>query len=85
MTIVTRNLEDKVDTLGDQIADVRVSMARMAVSLEEHVKRTNLLEDRVEAFNRTVQRAQGLGIAVGALGWLIATAAALLEIWRALH
>jgi hypothetical protein len=85
MTIVTRNLEDKIDQIAGQMADVRVSMAKMAVSLETHIRRTDLLEERIESFQRTVQKAQGLGIAVGALGWLIATAAALLEIYRALH
>lgn len=85
MTLVTRSLEDKVDRLTSHVADVRVHMARMATSLEEHVRRTNLLENRVEQFSRAVQRAQGLGIAAAALGWLVGTAAALAEMWRALH
>jgi hypothetical protein len=80
-----RSLEEKVDGIVEHVADLRVNVARITTSLETHIKRTNLLEARVEQFNKTVQRAQGLGIAVGALGWLIATAAALSEIWRALH
>ncbi len=78
-------LEQKIDALGEHIADLRVSAARMATSLEEHVRRTNLLETRVESFAKAAERAQGIGMAAGALGWVVATAAALLEIWRALH
>jgi hypothetical protein len=78
-------VEQKIDALGEHIADLRVSSARMATSLEEHVRRTNLLETRVEQFARAAERAQGIGMAAGALGWVVATAAALLEIWRAVH
>ncbi len=79
------SIELKLDVLSEHIADLRVSSARMATSLEEHVRRTNLLESRVEQFAKAAERAQGIGIAAGALGWIVATAAALLEIWRTLH
>jgi hypothetical protein len=78
-------IEQKLDTLSEHIADLRVSAARMATSLEEHVRRTNLLESRVEQFAKAAERAQGIGMAAGALGWIVATAAAILEVWRTLH
>jgi hypothetical protein len=75
-------LEAKMDTIGSNVADLRVSTARMAESLDIHVKRTDLLETRVEQFG---DRVKGLGMAASILGWGLATAATVVELWRGLH
>jgi hypothetical protein len=82
MTTGNERLEAKLDTVVRDIADIRVSHARMAESLEIHVKRTNLLEARVEQFGT---RVKGLSMAASILGWLLATAATLVELWRGFH
>jgi len=80
-----RSLDEKVDSIAADIGTIKITMAVNTSELALHVKRTDLLEAQVAKYERTVQRAQGLGIAAGALGWIIATAATLMEVWRGLH
>jgi len=76
-------LENKVDGIVSDIADLRVTSARMADSLDMHIKRTDLLEHRVEQFNAAWQRLKGVWLAMSALGWLVATATTIAELLRA--
>jgi hypothetical protein len=78
-------LHQKVDAISGQVADIRVMSGRIEADLLHHIKRTDLLETRVEQFSAVVDRAKGVGTAVSALGWMLATAATLLEMWRAMR
>lgn len=40
-------LENKLDKVVDDIGEVKVIMAKNTVSLQEHIKRTNILEKQV--------------------------------------
>ena len=41
-------LEDKIDKLSDTANTNAIQLARNTISLEEHIKRTNLLEDELK-------------------------------------
>lgn len=40
-------LTDKIDRIHDKLADIAVTQARHNVLLDEHIRRTNLLEERL--------------------------------------
>ena len=42
------NREDKIDKIADDIGEIKVTLAVNTESLKEHIKRTNLLEKKVE-------------------------------------
>ncbi len=41
-------LEDKVDKIADTGVKQEVNLARLTVSVEEHVRRTNILEEQIK-------------------------------------
>ena len=41
-------LDEKIDKIVDDIGEIKVTMAVNTESLKEHIRRTNLLEKRVE-------------------------------------
>lgn len=46
-------VDGKLDKLEDDIVEIKVTMARNTVSLEEHMKRTTALEALVEVHKRS--------------------------------
>ena len=40
--------EEKIDKIAEDIGEIKITMAVNTESLKEHIKRTNLLEKRVE-------------------------------------
>lgn len=42
-------LEGKIDALDDRLDKIEITLAKNTVSLIEHVKRTNLLEKRINS------------------------------------
>lgn len=71
-----KRIEDKIDKISDDISEVKVTLARNTVSLEEHVKRTNILEARVEPMRKDIDMVKGAIALIGLLA-TIATIAAL--------
>jgi uncharacterized protein YaaN involved in tellurite resistance len=39
---------DKIDTIDSSLTEISVTLGKQEVSLSEHIKRTNLLEERIE-------------------------------------
>lgn len=39
---------NKIDNIDESLQDISITLAKQEVSLETHIKRTNLLEERVE-------------------------------------
>ena len=68
-------LDDKIDKMIDDIGEIKVTMAVNTESLKEHIKRTNILERRVEPLWMTYK------VVVYILGSSL-TIAALLEIYN---
>ena len=54
-----KRLEDKIDKITDKIANIDVTLGKQSVILEEHVKRTNLLEEKLEPIEKHVHMIQG--------------------------
>lgn len=73
-----KRLEDKIDKISDDISEVKVTLARNTVSLEEHVRRTNILEDKVEPMRKDIDMAKG---AIAFIG-LLATIATIIALFR---
>lgn len=68
-------LEEKIDKIADKISNIDITLGKQSVILEEHVRRTNLLEEQIKPIERHVNMVQG-GIKL--LG-LIALVASVLE------
>lgn len=69
-------IEKKIDKLDQHLSSIDITLAKQSVILDEHVKRTNLLEERITPIERHVSMINGalkflgilaviIGIAVG--------------------
>jgi hypothetical protein len=55
-----KRLEDKVDKIVDKICSIDVTLVKQSIILEEHIKRTNLLEDKIEPIEKHVIMVNGV-------------------------
>lgn len=73
-------IEDKIDSIMEQISEINSTLAAQHVSLEIHIKRTNILEEKILPIEERNSQLNGIiklgGLIVGAL----TVAAALAEI-----
>jgi hypothetical protein len=69
-------IEMKLDGISDDITEIKVIMARNTMSLEEHIKRTNILEEKLEPVEAHVLKVEGATqfvlITVKILGGIVA-------------
>jgi hypothetical protein len=86
MDIIQR-IEEKLDKVGERVSNVDVTLARQAVSLEEHMRRTALLEQRTEQLTvelKPLTRAHnmwsGVGKALAIIGTLVTILCASLKL-----
>jgi hypothetical protein len=54
-----RDLDDKLDEIASNIGEINITLAKQSVILDEHVKRTNLLEKKLEPVEKHVQMIHG--------------------------
>lgn len=73
-TRLTR-IEDKIDRLTDKVASIDTTLSSQHMVLEEHVRRTNLLEEQIKPIEKHVNMVTGALKLIG----LIATFAAIGE------
>lgn len=52
-------IEDKLDQVSDKLHAVDITLAAQHVSLEDHIRRTELLEEEVRPIKRHVDRVNG--------------------------
>jgi hypothetical protein len=52
-------LEDKIDKVIDKTASIDVTLAAQHVSLKEHIRRTEILEEEIKPIKRHVAMLQG--------------------------
>ena len=71
---ITR-IEDKIDKLGGHLSSIDVTLARQEASLSEHIRRTALLEDKIEPIENHVSMVSGIVRFIG----IVATVAAIGE------
>jgi hypothetical protein len=73
-----QRLENKLDTLSDKLVDIDKTLVRNTVSLEDHVRRTNLLEEKLAPVERHVAMIQGIVKFIALMGVLLGIAKAVL-------
>ena len=54
-------IESKLDRVSDDISKINVTLAKQAVSLDEHIRRTNILEAKVGPMESKWDMVIGLG------------------------
>lgn len=69
-----KRLDEKLDKVVERIGNIDVTLGKQSVILDEHVKRTNLLEAKIEPIEKHVIMVNGvlklIGIAAGFLALL---------------
>lgn len=75
-------VEGKLDRLGDRLGDVDKTLAAQHVSLEHHIKRTDLLEKQIAPLQRTRAEFSGVTKIFGAAVGLASIAEVL---WHLVH
>lgn len=63
-------LETKIDLITDRLNSIDVTLAKQSVILEEHVKRTNLLEDKIAPVEKHVLVLHAVFKMIGALAMM---------------
>lgn len=74
-------IETKIDKISSDISEINVTLAEQHISLKEHIRRTNVLEEKLIPMEMKFQQFHGI-IKLGA--WLVtilSAAAALAEIF----
>jgi len=61
-------LEEKIDIVVEKIANIDVTLAKQSVLLDEHIRRTNLLEDTLEPIKNHVNKVDFILKLIGASG-----------------
>ncbi len=73
-------LENKIDKLDNRLDSIDVTLAAQHVSLKEHMRRTQILEDDLEPIKTHVIMVQGGLKLIGLFALCISFAAAVVEI-----
>lgn len=66
-----RRIEDKIDKIIEKVNTIDVTLAKQQVTLDEHVRRTNLLEEKMEPVEKHVTIVNGCLKIIAALGTII--------------
>lgn len=74
-----RRLEDKLDKVSDSISSIDVTLGKQSVSLEEHIRRTELLEERMKPVEAHVIFISGMTKLILAIATVAGAVAAILE------
>lgn len=53
-------IEDKVDQVSEKLGEINVTLSAQHVSLKEHIRRTNILEKKIEPIEKHVTMIQGI-------------------------
>ena len=75
---ITR-LENKIDIIADKIASIDTTLAKQSIILDEHVRRTNLLEGKVDPIEKHVHMIQGALKLIGMVAIFIGILEALMK------
>lgn len=61
-------LENKIDNLVERTSNIDVTIAKQSVILDEHVKRTNILQSKVEPIEKSFVVVKGILKIIGFMG-----------------
>lgn len=59
------NIEKKIDKLDSRLDSIDVTLAKQSVSLDTHIKRTDLLEQKVDVVDTHIKWQQGAWKLIG--------------------
>lgn len=76
-----KRLEDKLDKVMDMQGEMNVTLAKQSVILEEHVKRTNILEEKLAPVEKHVSLMKSL-MKIGGMALTGDFAMKLLQYWK---
>lgn len=74
--------EAKIDKILEKIHSIDITMARNTASLEAHMKRTDLLEKKLEPVENHVSLINASFKVFGAVGAVIGIAVTLYKLWQ---
>jgi len=84
-----KKIELKLDRLDERLDKISITLTSQAVTLKEHVRRTNIAEQRIDSLGldlkpiqRHVSQIRGVGKFIGLLGTLSAIAAVIYSLMR---
>ena len=61
-------IEKKIDQIQESIKNIEVTLAVNTASLQTHIKRTDLLEEKLEPVEKHVERINGILKFIGFIG-----------------
>lgn len=81
-----QRISERLDKITDIITDQHATLVRLTVTVEEHVRRSNMLEDaqqkitsRIDSHDMIIERGKGIFWLLGLLGALVTLAS---KIWK---
>jgi uncharacterized coiled-coil protein SlyX len=75
-------IEDKIDKINDKLAETNIIMVKQQVILEEHTRRSTMLEKKIVPIEKHVSMMNGVFKFLGILGTLAAIAEFLWMIYK---
>lgn len=75
-----QRIENKVDTVVEHIGNINITLAKQHVSLDEHIRRTALLEQQVKPIERHVNMVNGVLKFIGFISLLLGIATSALKL-----
>jgi len=76
------SMENKVDEIQKDIGEIKVILAEQHVSLKHHIKRTDLLEKKLEPIDTHIKMVNGALKLVGFIGICATIAEAIHQLMR---
>lgn len=80
-----KRLEDKIDKIVENVSEINVTLGKQATILDEHVRRSTNLEDRVEPLEKHMHMVQGVIKLLGLLGIFAAIIEVILKVAGVIH
>jgi len=77
-----RRLEQKLDKISDKIASIDVTLAAQHITLEEHIRRTAILENKMGPVERQVDFIQSLAKLITVMGVVATIVSTLLKLTK---
>jgi predicted metallo-beta-lactamase superfamily hydrolase len=67
-----KDIDQKLDKIIDSISEINVTLGKQSVILDEHIRRTNILEEKIEPVEKHVHRVEGAFKLFSLMGVLLA-------------
>ena len=77
-----KRLEDKVDNVLDKIGAIDVTLGKQQVSLDDHIRRTELLEQRMDPVEKNMNMIHGALKLIGLLSVIAVMIEAAIKIFH---